>query len=177
VVGQADDPASGAGRPGRASAETSGTDPIDALAVDVLVAFGERDVAERRAGRLLHTMRDDETFAAPSSRLARRQHHRPWRVRASSARTIDESQVVRVSGRPVDRPGWPRWIRALADPTALDRYRSKIVDVPDSDCLRGRGDLMPLCATLVCSNPEQHRLSSTIPRPPKRSPSRQGWLV
>ncbi len=53
----------------------------------MLVALGERDVAERRAGRLVHTMRD-----------------RPWRIPASSARAIERATnwlglaVVRLTG-------------------------------------------------------------------------------
>jgi hypothetical protein len=36
---------------------------IDALAVEVLVAIGERDAAERRAGELLQTMIDREQLS------------------------------------------------------------------------------------------------------------------
>ena len=36
---------------------------IDALAVEVLVALGERDAAERRAGELLQTMIDREQLS------------------------------------------------------------------------------------------------------------------
>ena len=36
---------------------------IDALAVEVLIAIGERDAAERRAGELLQTMIDSEQLS------------------------------------------------------------------------------------------------------------------
>jgi hypothetical protein len=36
---------------------------IDALAVEVLIAIGDRDAAERRAGELLQTMLDNEQLS------------------------------------------------------------------------------------------------------------------
>ena len=51
---------------------------IDALAVEVLVALGERDAAERRAGELLpDDDRSRTAFAAAGGRLARRPDHGP----------------------------------------------------------------------------------------------------
>jgi hypothetical protein len=52
-------------------------------------------------------------------------------------------RAARVTGRRVDRTWFAALDRALANPTVLDRYRSKIrskiVNAPDSDWLWGTG--------------------------------------
>ena len=67
AVDAPDGAAGGAGCPGRAAAGTAGWDRrIDALAVEVLIALGGRDAAERRAGELLQTMSDRERLSLVS---------------------------------------------------------------------------------------------------------------
>ena len=50
------------------------------------------------------------------------------------ARAVDNGSV-RMAGRRVDQTGLAALARALADSLVVDRYRSKIVAVPGSDCL------------------------------------------
>jgi hypothetical protein len=60
---------------------------IDALAVEVLVAIGEREAAERRAGELLQTM-----STANSSRYGRRS---PWLCDTISTRSASLLELAR----------------------------------------------------------------------------------
>ena len=72
--------AGGVGCPGWAAAGTAGAGPADRrLAVEVLVALGERDAAERRAGELLQSVEPGTAFVAAGGRLARRPDHGPQR--------------------------------------------------------------------------------------------------
>ena len=58
---------------------------IDGVSVRVLIAFGERDAAERRAWALLHTMIDHERLSLrQAAHMARRPDHDPQRHPAAS---------------------------------------------------------------------------------------------
>jgi hypothetical protein len=59
---------------------------IDALAVGVLVAIGEREAAERREGELLQTMVDREQVSLRPAVAVARRHDQP-RQRQPTSRT------------------------------------------------------------------------------------------
>jgi hypothetical protein len=63
-------------------------DKIDALAVDVLIALGECDAAERRAGQLLQTMIEREQLSLRQRSPARRHHP----VRSDPARSTSAAR-------------------------------------------------------------------------------------
>jgi hypothetical protein len=89
---------------------------IDALAVEVLVAIGERDAAERRAGELLKTMIDREQL---SLRQAVAWLGGTITVRGATRllelAQPDENGRVRVSDRRVDQTGLTALDPAVAD--------------------------------------------------------------
>jgi hypothetical protein len=93
---------------------------IDALAVEVLVAIGERDAAERRAGELLQTMIDREQLSLRQAVA--------WlggtitsvaRPDCPSSRSLTRTGGVRVSGRRVDQTRLTALDPAVAGTSAI----------------------------------------------------------
>jgi hypothetical protein len=89
AVGASGGTKGGAGGPSRAATGTARTrQGIDALAVDVLIALGECDAAERRAGQLLQTMIEREQLSLRQRSPARRHHP----VRSDPARSTSAAR-------------------------------------------------------------------------------------
>jgi hypothetical protein len=106
----------------------------------VLVAIDERGRRRTpRAGQRLQTMIDREQLSL-SQAVA-------WLITIRSASRLlqlaspTRKRAARVTGRRVDRTWFAALDRVLANPTVLDRYRSKIVNAPDGDWLWGTGPI------------------------------------
>ena len=85
----------GAGRPSRAATGPAGTrQGIDALAV--LMALGECDAAERRAGQLLQTMIDREQLSLRQRSPGSAAHPHPERPGSFNERSQTRQRVAAV---------------------------------------------------------------------------------
>jgi hypothetical protein len=77
------------------------------LAVEVLVAIGEREAAERRAPELLQTMVDREQLSLRQAVAVARRHDQPPQRQptSSNSRGPTRVDVARVTGMRVDPAG------------------------------------------------------------------------
>jgi hypothetical protein len=97
AVGESGGTKGGAGRPSRAATGTAGTrQGIDALAVDVLIALGECDAAERGAGQLLQTMIEREQLSLRQLSPGSAAPSRPERPGSFNERSQTRQRVATV---------------------------------------------------------------------------------
>jgi hypothetical protein len=110
---------------------------LEALAVAVLTALGERDGAvkdaEKRAGGGAAGDKRRGTVGARGRRVVQHRDHGP---RGDSAAPPGAQPAGRpVSARPLSAAGLAALKRAVNDSATVERFRSKAVQVPGSQCL------------------------------------------